>query len=118
MNYIDITNIEDRKKKANILLLKYKECIPVIIEKSKSEKILPPMDKFKYIINRTNTISFVLKILRDKLQITEATSIYIMTGNKTKYILSGSQSIDYVYNTYKNEDGFLYLEYCSENVFG
>ncbi len=118
MSYIELTDIKDRKNKSSVLLLKHKECVPVILEKSKTEKLLPQMEKFKYIIPRTNTIAHVLKILRDKLNINETVSIYIVCGTKNKFLLSGSQSIDYIYNTYKNEDGFLYLEYCSENVFG
>jgi hypothetical protein len=41
-----------------------------------------------------------------------------MCKESENIMLSGSQTIITIYDNYKSTDGFLYLEYCSENVFG
>lgn len=46
-------------------------------------------------------------------------SIFIYTVYENDYILlNPSNNIKYIYNKYKDEDGFLYLYFCKENVFG
>jgi len=38
---------------------------------------------------------------------------------KNDYILIPlSETIEFIYNTYKNEDGFLYIKFGIENTFG
>ena len=37
---------------------------------------------------------------------------------KGKYSLSGQKIIGDIYNTYKDEDGFLYIMYTTELIFG
>ncbi len=63
------------------------------------------------------TVATILQLLKVNLKIDEHTAIYIIASEHNA-MLSGSQSISYIYDTYKNADGFLYLEYCAENVFG
>ncbi len=117
VKYINSLSLEDRKKRSNSLLLKYPDKIPVILEKSIKDKYLPKMDKTKLLVADNMTVSTILQLIKKNLKITESTSIYIMVTNKD-IMLSGSQTIISVYKDHKNEDGFLYLEYCTENVFG
>ena len=119
IKYVNTISFEDRKKRSNSLLLKYKDKFPVILEKSSRDKYLPNIDKSKLLVSQEMTVATVLQLLKKNLQINENTAIYIMIADKDKQVmLSGSQSISYLYDNYKNEDGFLYLEYCTENVFG
>ena len=37
---------------------------------------------------------------------------------KGKYSISGQKIMENVYNTYKDEDGFLYIMYTSELIYG
>ncbi len=117
VKYIDSVSFEDRKKRSNSLLLKFPDKIPVILEKSMKDKYLPKMDKTKLLVADDMTVSTVLQLIKKNLKINESTSIYIMVSNKN-IMLSGSQSIITIYQQHKNDDGFLYLEYCTENVFG
>jgi GABA(A) receptor-associated protein len=118
--YKDIVSFEDRKKRSASLLLKYQDKYPVILEKSKKDKYLPRIDKSKLLVSHDMTISTVIQLLKKNIKINENTAIYIMTTDKenNEIMLSGAQSITYIYNNYKSNDGFLYLEYCTENVFG
>jgi GABA(A) receptor-associated protein len=117
INYREITSFEERKKRSNSLLLKHKDKLPVILEKSSIEKYLPSIDKSKLLVSNELTVANIIQLLKTNLKINEHNSLYIMVS-KQNIMLSGSQSMSYIYNTYKSDDGFLYLEYCSENVFG
>ena len=118
--YKDTMSFEDRKKRSASLLLKYQDKYPVILEKSKKDKYLPRIDKSKLLVSHDMTISTVIQLLKKNIKINENTAIYIMTTDKENndIMLSGSQSITNIYDNYKSDDGFLYLEYCTENVFG
>jgi len=115
--YIEITSFEDRKTRSNSLLLKYPDKYPVILEKSSRDKYLPKIEKSKLLVSHDMTTATIIQLLKKNIKVNEYTSIYISVANKN-IILSGSQSISYIYDNYKSEDGFLYLEYCTENVFG
>lgn len=110
--------LNKRKMLSMELFKKYPDRIPVIIEKSKNEKFFSSNNKNKFLVPRDTTISEFMCILRKKIIVDKNSSIYIFTNNKNKILLSGSNSIGTIYNQHKDEDGFLYLEYCYENVFG
>ncbi len=118
--YIDSVPFEDRKKRSQSLLFKYKDKYPVILEKSSKDNNLPSIEKSKLLVSYEMTVATIIQLLKKNININEYTSIYIMTTDKNKnsIMLSGAQSISFLYENYKNDDGFLYLEYCAENVFG
>jgi hypothetical protein len=117
VTYINSLSFDMRKKKFNSLLLKFPDKIPVILEKSKSDKYLPKIDKSKLLVAHDMTILNIIQLLKSNLKINGNTSIYIVIAGKN-IMVSGSQSIASIYQDHKNNDGFLYLEYCTENVFG
>jgi hypothetical protein len=117
LKYNEILPFEDRIKKSKVLLEKYPDKIPVILEKSKKDKLLSNSVKNKLLVSQDMTITTILQLIKKNLKINEHMAIYIMVSDKN-IMLSGSYSISEIYNNYKNNDGFLYLEYCSENVFG
>jgi len=116
-SYMENNSFENRKKKSDFLLSKYSDKIPMILEKSSKEKYLPKIEKTKYLVPHDLTVAGVMQILKKNLKIDEHISVYLSIYNQN-IILSGSQSISDIYSKYKNNDGFIYLEYCSENVFG
>ncbi len=116
-SYKEIITFDERKKRSNSLLTKYSDKIPVILEKSSHDKYLPKLEKNKLLVANDMTTSNIIQLLKKNLTIDSSTAIYIMISDKN-IVLSGSQSIESIYKDYKNEDGFLYLEYCTENVFG
>ncbi len=115
-SYRESTSFEERKKRSNSLLLKYPDKIPVILEKSSKDKYLPVFDKTKLLVSSDQTVSNLINLLSQSIKIDEKTTIYLMANSSI--MLSGSLSLESVYTTYKNLDGFLYIEYCTENVFG
>ena len=106
-----------RVLKSKILLNKFPNCIPVILNKSPTDKNLVDIKKYKYIIPKEMTVAGIIQIIRKQMaqNINENISIYLICNN---IMLCGSTSIDNIYDMHKNTDGFVYIEYCGENVFG
>ncbi len=113
------TTYNHRLKKSKYLLENYYGRVPVIIERTPKDTSLKNIDRTKYLIPVEMTISNILILIRQKIILNENQSIYIIANcNNSTIVLNPTQSLEYVYNTYKSNDGFLYLEYCGENTFG
>ena len=108
---------EERKTHSSDIRVKYPDRLPIVMQRSMNDKILGEMDKVKYLVPGDLTIIEFMAILRKRLSVNQSTSIYLY-NHDNKIIISGTNSIEHLYNKYKNDDGFLYIEYCGENVFG
>lgn len=115
--YVKNTTYDERLTKSKKILKMYEGKVPVIIEKTKGDSLIDKNSNSnsKYIVPGDLTVAGFQRILRKKLELNECQSIYISCNNT---ILPGSYDISSVYNNHKATDGFLYLRYCSENVFG
>ena len=121
-------SFEERKRKAEELLSLYPERIPTIIEKDRTlleieqseeytnEKKIPNTTKVKYLMNKTDTVDMLIIVVKNQLRINSEQAIFLLANNK--YALSGSSIMSTVYQKYKNEDGFLYLTFVLESVWG
>ena len=54
-------------------------------------------------------------IIRSQLQLSSEQAIFLFVNDS---IPSTSQTMNQLYQLYKDEDGFLYITYSSENTFG
>jgi GABA(A) receptor-associated protein len=106
-------SIKRRKEESFRLLKKYPDRIPVICEKLEYSKtlVLPS----KMLIPRTMTIAQVNSIIRSKNNLTNDKSIFLFIQQD---ILCPTCVIEEVYHHYKDDDGFLYIQYTTENTFG
>ena len=62
------------------------------------------------------TVAEAMSIVRDKLQLSREQGVVLMAEGK--YILKLTSSMMDVYNKHRDEDGFLYLVYSGENIYG
>lgn len=115
--FTELYTFEERQNQSVNIKNKYPTHFPIVMQRSARDKILGDMDKIKYLVPAELSIADFMIILRKRLNVNSITSIYLFNPDN-KIILSGSNSIGYLYNKYKNNDGFLYIEYCGENTFG
>lgn len=101
--------LEMRQKNSRSILDKYENRKPLIItdEKKNIHKILP---------QDSHTVSVILIPLRKKMKIHPTDSIYLFINNKI--MPNPADKILNLYNEYKDEDGFLYMDVRKENTFG
>ena len=107
-------NFEQRKQEADRVILKYPDRIPIICEKSQKSKA-KALDKKKYLVPCDLTIGQFVFIIRRRLALPSEKAIFLFVGN---IIPPTHSTVKDIYGKHKSKDGFLYIHYSEENVFG
>ncbi|CAO3648005.1 unnamed protein product [Mucor fragilis] len=103
-----------RLRESKRILGKYPDRIPIICEKVEGNSIAR-MPKQKYLIPSDICLGQFIYSIRRNIRLSEEKAIYMyIDGN----IPTVSESLASLYAQYKDEDGFLYLNYAGENTFG
>jgi GABA(A) receptor-associated protein len=107
-------SIERRLAESTKIMEKYPDRIPVICEKSKSQD-LPRINKTKYLVPSDLTVAQFVCVIRNRMRLPPEFALFcLVDGN----IPSSNSTIGDLYQEYKYNDGFLYIEYTKESVFG
>jgi len=105
----------ERLKKSQLILEKYPDRVPLIIQPSKTDRDAYPIDKSKYITPRDLTLLQLQQIIRKRIHFPAEKAMFMFINNKIFPITS---IIGPVYDANKDTDGFLYVTYCQESTFG
>ena len=106
--------IGERKLLATAVREKYRDRIPVFVDRASTQD--PPSKKCKYIIEDTTTFGALIAVIRKQVIVPSGRALFIYTLNHR--MIPVSSLIVNIYNEYKSEDGFLYILYTLENTFG
>ncbi|XP_019463346.1 PREDICTED: autophagy-related protein 8i-like [Lupinus angustifolius] len=107
-------SLDERFKESQNIIVKYPDRIPVIIERY-SRTDLPDLDKKKYLVPRDMSVGQFIHILSSRLALPPGKALFIFVKNTLPQTASLMNSI---YQSYKDDDGFLYMSYSSEKTFG
>ena len=107
--------LKQRKIISQSIINKNIDKVPIILEKDPKCK-LTPMKKTKFMIEKNSTVSELLQSIRKLMKIPHEEGLFLSA--KGKYTLTGQKIIGDIYNIYKDEDGFLYIMYTTELIFG
>ena len=108
------TPLDKRTQESEQIRNKYPDRIPIIVEKYKDCK-LPDVDKCKYLVPNDMTMSKFIFVVRKRIELDSSQALFITVNGS---MAPASQTVGELYDDKKDEDGFLYVTYCSENVFG
>ncbi|XP_021766869.1 autophagy-related protein 8C-like [Chenopodium quinoa] len=105
---------EKRQAEASRIREKYPDRIPVIVEKAERTDI-PDIDKKKYLVPADLTVGQFVYVVRKRVNLSPEKAIFVFVKN----ILPPTAALmSTIYEDNKDEDGFLYMTYSGENVFG
>ena len=114
VNFKGSKSEEERLAESTKIIEKYPDKIPVIVEKY-SKSSIKNIDKNKYLVSGDMTMSQFIYIIRKRIKLKSSEALFFFVNN---ILCNNSQSMIEIYNLYKDKDGFLYIEYSSENTFG
>ncbi|KAB1213768.1 Autophagy-related protein 8i [Morella rubra] len=107
-------SFEERLEDSKNISVKYPDRVPVIIERY-SRTDLPEMEKKKYLVPRDISVGQFIHILSSRLHLTPGKALFVFVQNTLPQTAS---LMDSLYQSYKEDDGFLYMCYSSEKTFG
>ena len=107
-------SFEQRTNECNRILQKHPDRVPIIVCKS-AECTLGDIDKQKYLTPRDLTLGQFIYVIRKRIKLKPEEALFIMINNN---IVPGKSTLSEIYEAHKDEDGFLYVTYTSENTFG
>lgn len=107
--------LKKRKLESRKIMKKYPNRISIIISKMRGSDV-PYIDKNKFIVPIDFSVSQFLYVIRKRINLHQYKGLFIYVNGST--LPNTSDLIGNIYNNYKHDDGFLYMKYCGENVFG
>lgn len=111
----NLNSLEKRKSECERILKKHPERIPVIVCKNCKEGILPDIDKQKYLVPKELTLGQFVYIIRKRIKLDPNQALFVLINNSLQ---PTNRLLEDIYSDSKDEDGYLYIVYSSENTFG
>ncbi|XP_016397023.1 microtubule-associated proteins 1A/1B light chain 3C [Sinocyclocheilus rhinocerous] len=105
-----------RKDEVCTIRSKFPNKLPVIVERYLREKKLPLLDKTKFLVPHELTLGQFLSLLRNKIVLEASQALHLLISGKNMSCLSASMGE--VYSQFRDPDGFLYITYASQDMFG
>ena len=116
MSFRTSHSFQDRAEESRRILEKFPGRIPIIVERAKhSAANLPPIDKQKFLVPGDLTLSQFIFIIRKRLSLESDQALFVFLKGT---LPTTGVLVRELYAQYKDPDGFLYMDYCGENVFG
>jgi GABA(A) receptor-associated protein len=105
-----------RRQESTKIREKYPDRIPIICEKDPRSKI-NDVDKTKYLVPADLTVAQFYMIIRKRLELHKESALYFLVAGK--HSITGDSLMSDIYEKYRDSaDGFLYIAYTSELIWG
>lgn len=109
-------SFENRLEQATNIMNKFPTRLPIIVEIHPTcKKVLPPLDKSKYLVPQELTVGQFVYVIRKRLKLNAERAIFIFFNNQ---LPPTSELLSSIYENLKDKDSFLYAFISSENTFG
>ncbi|XP_053209704.1 microtubule-associated proteins 1A/1B light chain 3C-like [Panonychus citri] len=105
-----------RKAEYATLKAKFPNKVMVVVERYAKERYLPLIDKTKFLVPEDLCASKLMMIIRSRMDLSNTQAVYLMTANRT--MINMTKTLAEIHDQFKDEDGFVYITYASQNVFG
>ncbi|XP_075426176.1 microtubule-associated protein 1 light chain 3 gamma-like [Ascaphus truei] len=90
--------------------------IPVIVERDHREKLLPALQKIKFLVPQEMTLGQFVTMIRCRLPLSPSLALCVLVSGRR--LASLTMTMSQVYSANHDQDGFLYMTYMSQDMFG
>jgi GABA(A) receptor-associated protein len=111
----DRHTFQERTAESRKILEKFPGRIPIIVERALKDRSTPLIDKNKFLCPGDLTIGQFLFIIRNRIKLPSEKALFVFINDS---LPPTNTLIKQVYHQFRQEDGFLYMAYCGESVFG
>lgn len=111
----DQHSLDKRRDDSQRIRAKYPDRIPVIVNKWQHCTTLPELDKEKFLVPGDLTIGQFIYIIRRRIRLSPEQAVFVFVNNALPPVSQTMAAID---ADGRDQDGFLYFTYSSENTFG
>ncbi|RYR39615.1 hypothetical protein Ahy_A09g045177 isoform A [Arachis hypogaea] len=102
-----------RLEESRDIIAKYPDRVPVIVERY-AKCDLPQLEKKKYLVPRDLSVGHFIHILSSRLRLPPGKALFVFVKNT---LPQTATLVDSVYQSFRDEDGFLYMYYSTEKTF-
>ena len=113
--YKKLEDKESRKKHSQNLIAQFPDKLPIILEKDPSCK-LTELQKTKFLLEKKSTVQQLMQMIKRKTSLQEEDALFLQV--RAKFSIMGEKTIQEIYDEYKDQDGFLYIIYTTELIYG
>ena len=113
--YQKVKTLDERKEEYQNVIRANPGKIAIICEKDPRSHITD-IEKSKYLVSGDISLSQFSLMIRNRLKMSKETALFFLVNGKKA--LTGEDTMQEIYNKYKSDDGFLYIAYSSEQVWG
>lgn len=110
------SSVEARSKEASDTRKRYPSKVPLVVERYRREKYIGEIDKVKWLVPVEMTTLQLSVVLKQRLQLPPGREFFLLINGKT--VPSLNLPMVTLHQKFKDEDGFLYFTYASQETFG
>ena len=114
MSFKQNNDFHSRITESTRISKKHPDRIPVIVEASEGCTI-GIIDKKKYLVPKSVSVGQLVYVIRNRLTLKPEEAIFLFVNN---VLPPTSASMSTIYEEHCDPDGYLYVTYSGENVFG
>ena len=106
---------EERRAEYEKVIKDHPKKIPIICEKAPKSKI-NNIEKTKYLVDGSLSLPQFTASIKKKLDMDEKDALFLLANGKKT--LPQNETLSTIYKKYKDKDGFLYIAYAIEEIWG
>uniref|UniRef100_A0A915ECD8 Autophagy-related protein n=1 Tax=Ditylenchus dipsaci TaxID=166011 RepID=A0A915ECD8_9BILA len=104
-----------RKSESALLHQKYPDKVALIVERFSSEKRLPVIEKCQFVVPKCVTVGQLQHVIRERCMHKSNMAVFVVVQGEIPALTT---TIEELALKYRDEDGFLYVQFSSEDYFG
>lgn len=115
MSYKSLHGFLERRDESVKIIKKYPDRLPVICERKFGSYNISNIDRTKYLVPKTLSFGQFIFMIRKKLKLSPNHALFFFINGQ---IPATAESMLAIYEKYAESDGFIYITYTNESVFG